>query len=361
MVTPDVAALSYPRSMATTPNGPLPPAPDDVLDPSGRLRYGTYAGAFRRVELARMRAGGFVSKLRSLATRKHWTYGFIATQEVACGFAVVDLGYASNAFVFITDLQGALLSDESFLGIPGVSASVEDPSAEGSGARFSGSGANFSIRRPIGSSRWRVELATPKVRFEGELESADAPPALAAILPLVNGGEVDCTMKATLLPATGRLTVSGRDFTLDGGYGGLDYTQGIMARHTAWRWAFALGRAHDGTPVSLNLTDGLSSAPRDANENALWVGASLQLVGAPRFEWNPQDPMKPWRLATSDGAVELAFTPHGKHFELKRLGLVSSDFLQVAGTFEGRLTAPDGRVLDVRGLPGVTEDQRVTW
>jgi hypothetical protein len=44
---------------------------------------------------------------------------------------------------------------------------------------------------------------------------------------------------------------------------------GFISTALSWRWAFALGRAKDGTPVGLNVTSGLSDAAK--NENLLWT------------------------------------------------------------------------------------------
>jgi len=338
----------------------LPAAPADVLDASGSPRFGAYEGSVAAVDLTR-RTGleGLKGRLRRLATRKHWTYGCVATSELFAGFAVVDLGYAANAFVFVADLAGGhLVSDESFLGLPGVSAHVAPRPAEGARAQFRGGGASLTWERPAGQGAYRVSISTPKVRLDATLETAGAPPMLTAILPLV-AGDVDCTQKGNLLPLSGTLTADGRSFALDGGFGGFDYTQGLFGRRTAWRWAFALGRARDGTPVGLNVTSGLSDAAK--NENVLWTPDRLAPLPPPRFAFDPNRPMEPWTIDTADGALQLRFTPAGRHLEEKALGLISSHFLQVAGTFSGTVRAPDGRTLEVEGLPGVTEDQRVKW
>jgi hypothetical protein len=355
-----IARMTHPTVPSAAPSTRLPAAPAEVLDPSGSPRFGAYEGTLPEVDLTRrMGLSGLTGRLRRLATRKHWTYGCVATREVFAGFAVVDLGYASNAFVFVADLAGGhLVSDESFLGLPGVSAHVAPRPGEGALARFRGGGGSFTWERPPGQSAYHVSIVTPRVRLEATLETTGAPPMLAALLPLVTG-DVDCTQKGNLLPLAGTLEADGRRFALDGGHGGFDYTQGLFGRHTAWRWAFALGRAQDGTPVGLNVTSGLSDAAK--NENVLWTPDRLAPLPPPRFAFDPARPMEPWRIDTADGALQLRFTPAGRHLEERSLGLVSSRFLQVAGTFAGTMRTPDGRTLEVEGLPGVTEDQRVKW
>ena len=55
------------------------------------------------VDLSRLRGSYQPNRLDRLRMHKKWLYGFIATREVAALFAVVDLGYSSNAFALAYD------------------------------------------------------------------------------------------------------------------------------------------------------------------------------------------------------------------------------------------------------------------
>jgi hypothetical protein len=142
--------------------------------------------------------------------------------------------------------------------------------------------------------------------------------------------------------------------------GGLDGTHGYLARHTAWRWAFACGRLPDGSPVGLNLVEGFNEARDDVNENAVWLGGALWPVGRARFRWNHDDPLDRWHVTTTDGAVELTFRPIAVHREDRDLVLVRTRFHQPLGTWEGTLRL-GGHTHQLQGIPGVAEDQNATW
>ena len=43
------------------------------------------------------------------------------------------------------------------------------------------------------------------------------------------------TEKRVLMPVVGEAVAAGKHYDLDGGLAGLDYTNGYLARHTAWR------------------------------------------------------------------------------------------------------------------------------
>ena len=92
----------------------------------------------------------------------------------------------------------------------------------------------------------------------------------------------------------------------------------------------------------------------------MWVGGEPISVGKGVFAYDSNEPLRPWRIKSECGVVDLVFSPAAQHAEHHQLFVASSRFLQVAGTFEGTLRVR-GRALRVRGLPGVTEDQAVKW
>jgi hypothetical protein len=79
------------------------------------------------------------------------------------------------------------------------------------------------------------------------------------------------------------------------------------------------------------------------------------------FEADPGSPTAPWRIASLDGAVDLAFRPAASHRDARELLLVSARTAQHAGELTGRLPAPGGGELLVEGLPGLVEDFAARW
>jgi hypothetical protein len=336
----------------------LPPVPPSLFDLKGEPRLGAYQGSMKTVDLRSRLGGGLLGRLKQFTKLKRWVWGGVATGEVFIGFALVDVGIASNAFFFAVDLKGGrVLADKSFLGLPGALRLADRP-GDGMSARMFAPGATLRVHRPQGTPGFHVELRSGDVEVDVLLDSADAPDPLAVLLPLKNG-DLNFTQKTTLMPAAGTLTVGAKTWTLSGGFGGLDFTHGLFPRMTAWRWAFALGADSEGLPVGFNLTDGLSDA--SANENAIWIGRTLIPVQPPRFMFDAANLHGPWQVQTADGAVDLKFNPRGMHREDRNMMVVESHFAQVAGLFTGTLREPGGKVHHVKDLPGVTEDQRVLW
>jgi len=341
-------------------------APGRVEDASGHPAFGTYVGELPEVELRHLGGAYRLSARERLFKHKRWQYTLLATPEVLVAFVVADLSYTANAFVVAVDLiRRKPLFDAGYLGLPGLLARVGNRPGEGLSAHFRTLGARVSCARGLGRERYEVEVDIPTVpllreglSLRGGILAAEGPPALTVISPVADGGLVNVTQKRAGMLALGTLEAGGRTFSLDGGVAGMDYTNGYLARRTAWRWAFGLGRLPDGTSVGLNLVEGFNEGAL-ANENALWVGTRLVPLSRARFHYNAKHPLDIWRITTVDGEVDLRFSPFHVHREERDFKVVRSHFLQPLGIFEGKVRV-EGRTLPLQ-LSGVTEEQDILW
>jgi hypothetical protein len=343
----------------------LSPVPTDVLDALGHARIGTYAGTLGRVQLTN--GPGALSRLARFVRHKRWHYTLITTSEVVALAAVVDLGYTANAFACAVDLKSSkVLADESFLGPPGPLVRVGDRPADGLEARFSSLGVRIGAAHRPAQRSFAIDAEIAAMRSKAHAPfhlhaeiSAEGPTPLTVIAPVAQDG-VNVTQKSAVMPVTGRLEAGGQSFSLDGGLCGMDYTQGMLARRTAWRWAFAQGRLPDGTPVGLNLVEGFNEGASEANENALWLDGQLLPLARARFAFDRADYTRGWTIETLDGGLYVEFTPLHVHHELRDYKLVRSRFVQVVGLYSGEVRH-HGRTVRLENVPGVTEDQDVLW
>jgi len=133
-----------------------------------------------------------------------------------------------------------------------------------------------------------------------------------------------------------------------------DLTDGFLPRSTRWSWASLSGLSLTGERVSLNLVEGFNGAC----ECLLWVN-DLQI---PLEEGviEGQVPDQNWQIRTRCGKVQLEFQPWCALWDQTRLGLVSSDFRQVYGTYSGRITTGQ-KILIIEKLRGIAEYQDVLW
>jgi hypothetical protein len=333
----------------------FPPAPSSLLDAAGRPRVGAFIGSIERVDLRPIVGRGVRATLRRLTSLKRWHHALVAAGDVVATVVVVDAGYAASGFAFAVDRRSrAVLLDRAILAAP-VSVHVNDRPGAGARASLDARGAALRIERRSDRYQLLADLGA-EGRLQAELDTAGAPPPFTLVAP-VAGGVLHVTQKSGALPAHGELTLPDRRVRLDGGLGGLDYTQGLLARATRWRWAYATGLAR-GAPLGLNLVEGFDAVP--VTEDVLFLAGSATALPRCTFSFRRADPLAPWRIASGDGAVDLRFLPAAAHREARHLGLVRTRFVQVVGTFAGRVPGPDGP-LDLDALPGVCEDQDARW
>jgi hypothetical protein len=331
------------------------PAPAAVVDDFGAPRFGSYVGAVPRVDLSAL-AGG---PLRRVVREKRWVYFAVASADTFVACAVVRLGYAATAFAYALDARTMRLLGTRSVVAPSLAAEVAEGTSEGLLARFAFGGVSVRFERAAGSPSYLLEAKLKDFALHAVVSTEGAPPPITAIAPI--GAKslaryVNTTEKRALLTATGELEIDGRRRSLDGALAGYDYTHGLLARRTAWRWAYCLGRAKTGERVGMNLVQGFVGEP----ECAVWIDDDVFPLEEGRFAFDTERPLSEWRVSTADGAVDLRFQPGGMHAENKNLGVVASRFVQPCGAFRGVVRA-GGRELHLADVLGVTEEQDVLW
>ena len=323
---------------------PLPAAPLTVPGPDGQPVVGRFAGAAGRFDWARLGAPYARSRWWRRFHHKRWHYTALAADRLFCGIAIVDVGWTNTAFAYVFDrTRGEVVAGFSRDGVPGWTARLAAHAGEDSRFRFGGQAIDLSARRL-------------SLRCRGlEIDAAfglPAAPLLLAVGP-VQGGAVHATQKSSGLALTGKVRIGNQEIALDGGVASFDYSNGLLARETAWRWA----SAH-----SLSLGFNLQAGYFGAHENALWLDGQLIGLGAATFDFTDADPMAPWHVVTDDGLLDLHFTPEGVRREDKNLLVAASRYVQPIGTFSGWVRArADAPKRAVNCLAGVTEDHASRW
>jgi hypothetical protein len=337
---------------------PLTPAPASLLDGAGAPRLGAWAGDLPEVDLAALAPAGLVGRLSRVARGKRWIYAMAAADEVLAALAIVEAGWFAGGFAWALDRRtGTVLWEGSAAGLPGRHASVPSSARDGARARLRAGGIALAISREGG--RWRLSASGEDGAFalDATLDAAGGPLPFGVVVPVPLGG-VRATQKSAALDATGTVRVRGRTLALDGGSGGIDFTAGLLARETAWRWAFGTGRA-GGAPFGFNLCEGFGVRAEDPGENAGFAGAGPWRLPPVAFEIGGE--RAPWRVASAGREVDLTFRPQGAHREARNLGVLRTRFAQIGGTFEGRIPGAAGQAVEIAGLPGVVEDHWAVW
>ena len=346
-----------------------------ILMPDGTPEFGVFSGIPVEVDYSQLAEPWSRNALQRFLRHKRWLYLFAATDDIILISAIVDAGPTGTGFLMITDrATGEVLADASRPGGAGPLTGVNDSPLNGHRSHYAVPGTLITARGDDVELHYRAQLhkipfvplySDPWIELDLRL-ATDVHSGITAISEIDQDPPmVTATAKNAGLPARGQVTLRRgghiTEYDLSSGYGGFDYTNGFLPRHTAWRWAFMTGVLADGRPVGLNLVSGFSGIGDKSHENVCWLnGRPHSLDPAARILFDSGDTSHPWQVTTPDGAVDLLFTPLAEHRENLNLGAVRSRYVQPVGHFSGTMHI-GGETVVVDALPGVVEDQDVLW
>ena len=339
-------------------------APFTVLGPNGP-RFGDYVGLTPTLGPPQLQGRPGQRQVNEFLQHKRWMYTFAANKELLVIACIADAGATGTTWLTVADRRtGKLLADISRPGGTKPLVSVNDHPGEGHRSRYRMPGSDVAMRTQDGiltsAPRWaRRSVCRRSASPSLELDLAfdiTAQPALTVISDLdTDPPMVSTTGKNAGLPVSGRVVVrqSGllHAFDFTDGIGGFDYTNGHLPRHTHWRWAYFTGRLGNGRTVGLNLSADFSGLAGRAHENSVWYDGQLHAIDPDAtIDFDEDNPDKPWHMRTSDGKVDLVFTPIGVHRESLNLRWSAAASCSRSASSAGRSSSADGP-LDTRPAP----------
>lgn len=339
-------------SLETTPHQ-LPNAPHGITH-NGGPATGTYAGMPQTLAWDGLAGTFHRSAWWRRFHHKRWYYVGLGNAQCFIGLAIVDIGWTNTAFVYVFDrARRELLLDASCDGLPGLTAAVAGHPLTAGESWFRFKGMELRISPDTAGSLQVQARVGEKLQLQARLTPGATVQPMTAIGPIADGGCAHATVKSTALRVQGQARLGERTLELGDAVASFDYSNGLLARDTQWRWASAHSEA-----VGFNLQEGYFGT----QENVLWVQGTPYRLGAARFDFQPQNPLSPWHVHTDDGLLDLHFTPEGARQESKNLLVAASYYIQPVGNFRGQVRPfADADPIAIDGLLGVTEDHRSKW
>lgn len=272
----------------------------------------------------------------SLFTReKRWQMIALATEDTFVSVVIADFGYLGYGFAYAYDRESGQTAQLKAYAPLALGVQVGTAPDEGV-SRLRAPGKRMSYDAAAGL----LEVRTAQLEVDLRL-SLGQPWNAGWHIP--SAGE-HRTRKRMGDPGEGTLVLAGRRRALRG-HGLFDYSQGLLARQTAWRWAAGVGTA-GGRRIGWNLRTGFDD-PTQA-ENACFIDGVPQPLGPATIE-----PGGEW--VVSAGPLALRFSADGAHRENLNVGLLASRYQQPWGRFTGTY----------EGTPlsgyGVVEDHWARW
>ena len=327
----------------------LPAPPPSLPGPDGQPLFGRYAGQTGAIDWSRLAAPFARGPLWRRLHHKRWHYVALCTERVFCAVAIVDLGWAGTAFAYAFDRDdGDMLANFSQDGLPGRAARLADHA--GGSSRFEAGNTRIALDSD-GAGRHELSLRCDFLEIDAAF-GPGASPLLLASGPVARGS-AHATQKSSGMPLTGEVRTWREEYDLAGGVASFDYSNGLLARQTAWRWA----SAH-----TLEMGFNLQAGYFGGHENALWLDGEVHALAPAHFLYDSSDPLSQWHIFTEDDLLELYFTPEGARRDNRKTLLAASRYLQPVGTFSGWVrSAPDQPKRIVTRMMGVTEDHASRW
>lgn len=167
--------------------------------------------------------------------------------------------------------------------------------------------------KPDGKHRIRVSVdATPNqaaITMDLELDGASASAPLSVSSPLPGGSMY--THKVAY-PASGKVTVGDRTYIFDPtrDLAVLDEHRTVLPYRTTWLWGTFAAITPDGIvganfahrPIVLGTEE----------ESCLWTPGECEPLADITFAQVSNNPLSPWRISSTDGRLDVTFTPEDR-------------------------------------------------
>lgn len=336
-----------------------------LVDASGQVHTGFFPRSVRKINGRdfdyRTPMGAAHNPLARHFHYKQFQYFGVLSDRVLAGCALAHTAYLGLAFVYAYDTRTRRMVSETIRLPLGRGLVMADSPVEGMSVLTSRS-ADIRMgysERADGTLEKTLYVQTARgLRMEASLLESTPFQVQALCTPCgVNGWTY--ANKVAGVPVSGFIdSALGRsDLAAIGAMGHHDFSAGYMRRETFWNWACLSGRIGRRT-LGLNISCGVNET--SYSENCLWLDGALLPVGLAQFHFDRNDPESAWHVRTSDGAVDLHFTPAGRHTERLNLGLFATRFAQYFGQFSGTIRA-NRKSIAVHNMWGFVEDQYAKW
>lgn len=325
---------------------------------------------------------------------KEWDYYYVISPELKRGitFTISDLGYAGLIALCWVDFEkeevyqldtiswfpkGRMFNPEPAAG-EGAKDGGRSSRAAGDDRTFSPdtgvvsfSNDDISLSFEAGDGQRRIRVNAPGMKFpdgskglEGELV-LNQPPELESMNIATSWKEnrkrFYYNRKINNMSASGTIRAGRRSYFFrdQDSMGGLDWGRGAWTYKNRWFWASMSGRL-EGTPFGFNLGYGFTDRS-PASENMLFYDGKAHKLGEVTFQFDSESYYRPWTIGSSDGRLELAFTPSVDRNSNTNFLIIRSIQHQVFGYFSGKAVLDNGEQLTFRDMPGFAEDVYNRW
>ncbi len=171
--------------------------------------------------------------------------------------------------------------------------------------------------------------------------------------------------KINCLTAKGSFSLGERHFDLNDALGTLDWGRGVWTYDNTWYWGSLQTVLPNGKKFGFNIGYGFGNTSA-ATENMLFYDGCAHKLEDVKFNI-PGDGTpdvrytEPWTFTSSDGRLDLTFTPVIDRYEPVDLKVFCMIPHQVFGKFSGTCILDDGTVVHLDNVMGFAEKVHNKW
>lgn len=338
-------------------------APSPLLDQSGALAQ---VGWARQPYLDCNLENAYFYRCRSLQTLriKRWDYYGVTTPDFFFSATLSHVGYLGLVFVYVLDFASGDLVEETLM-VP-LGRGIHLARNSDSGDSFFDNG-RVRVAFRLEKGKRCVQVDWPAFhRGQGiaadlTLHCPQEHESMVIVIPM-RGQRFYYNRKINCLPTEGWIRHGQRRFNLqpDKALGNMDWGRGVWEYQSFWVWASASAFLDDGRTLGLNMGYGFGDTSA-ATENAFVLNGRIHKLEKVAFDYDPHNFMRPWRMHSPDGRLNLEFMPFKERVAKSNLLLLYSEVHQMFGRYSGTLRTDEGEELHIRDVIGFAEEHHARW
>lgn len=334
----------------------------ELLDDQGNLN--DYGWARQPVLDANLEKAHFY-RLRFLQPlrMKRWDYYGIFTPDYFFSFTISDVGYLGMVFAYVVDFKQKTCHEET-ISIPFAKGVILPRNSIGGESNYHSK--KVTLKFEVGKNQRRIQADWKGFNEKGlsaDISLATSPEheSMTIVIPIV-GKRFYYNRKMNCLPASGWVEYLGQRHEIipDTCLGSLDWGRGVWEYASFWVWASASGFLADRRRVGLNLGFGFGDTSA-ATENAIILDGCVHKLGQVDFDYKSGDFMRPWKMTSPDGRLNLTFTPFYERVAKTDAKILSSEVHQMFGKYNGTFVSDSQETIEIKDLTGFAEEHHARW
>lgn len=330
----------------------------DLIQSNGQPRYGRFTKLPSSIDfnkyIYKTPYGEIVTGWRKRLKYKKYKFCNIQHEHYAMGIAIVDMGWASHAFVYIYDHMTQQTSDWNAVQPFGRKTQLDEQPLFNQ-SFFYKSPFQIDIQHANGVRYIRL-TKYGEIRLSARIFCAGTDPLSLCSPTGINGWSY--TQKLTTLAVEGFfINKQGQVIQFhERSFASLDDTCGFLRPETAWFWLSCNFWDAQHNRIGINLASGVNDS--FGNENCLWVNGVLYPLQDVLFE--KQDEQL-WTIRSLDDKLNLTVQTCWRRSENLNLRLVGSQFSQWQAKISGTIQYGDHPEIVCLNEYGLLEQHYAKW